>query len=190
MAGPTLVDVHLMTFLVNCLNGPLYRRSMKQTNKVLGQDKDDDAPAYHLQIGQPNDNIDINIHLNPDNVDKTDTFRQRPCLNQTFYREAIDKWSKQIIPDFGLDRKYKTIAHTMKQPPEDESSINHNDNTTCKFIIPIFDKQWRLIDVEMPSDRNKNGMVKIIDSSSHNVQQLDMSHIFLLQCGTQSCLEY
>ena len=38
MAGPTSVDVHLMTFLVNCLNGPLYCRSMKHTHKVLGQD--------------------------------------------------------------------------------------------------------------------------------------------------------
>ena len=54
-------------FLVNCLNGHLYVRSIRHKDEVLGNDDDTD-PEYHLQTGQSNNNLDVNITLKPENL--------------------------------------------------------------------------------------------------------------------------
>ena len=74
MSQELIVDVQLMTFLVNCLNGPLYRKSMRHRDQILTNNNNDDDPAYHLQIGQPNDYSDINITAKLENSELIECF--------------------------------------------------------------------------------------------------------------------
>ena len=165
MLEKVIVDVQLMTFLVNCLNGPLYRKSMRHRDQILTNNKNDDDPAYHLQIGQPNDYSDINITAKPENSELINCFDKNKKAKVSIYRDVLKKWNETIIPDFAVDRKYKAIAHTMVQDHDDAENIQSYDNTWCKFILPTYDdKKWRLINVEMPNNKlNGNGMVELID---------------------------
>ena len=47
---------------------------MRYKDKVLGNDDDDTDPEYYLQIGQPNDNSNVNTTLKPENSKLIDCY--------------------------------------------------------------------------------------------------------------------
>ena len=178
MSKEVTVDVYMMTFLVQCLNGPLYLSSKKHRERKLGKD-DDNKPEYHLQIGEPNDDPSVNVTYSHDNLEKVDCNAMNAIkVHESFYRSVVSKWVQCVTPEFGLDRKYKAIAPTMIQMHDDHEEIVNYDDTECKFIIPIYDGRWRMIDVEMPHHKgHSNGMVKIIDHSPQRAKTGYESHL-------------
>ena len=178
--------------MVNCLNGPLCRRRTRHKHKLLGNDGDHTDPEYHLQIGQPNDNSNVNITVKYENSKLINCYaNDKKKSNESIYCDVLIKWNQRMIPDFGVERKYKAIAPTMIQSHDEKDEISSYNDTWCEFIIPTYDGHWRLIYVEMLDLKRSNRMVKHVDHSPQRAKSGYQSHIsatmwytnFLVLCG-------
>ena len=87
-------------------------------------------PEYHLQKGHLNDNSDVNMIVKPENSKWIDCYTtDNKKSNKSIYREALMKWNQRMITDFGVERKYKTMACTMIQPHDEKAEISSYDDT-------------------------------------------------------------